>query len=93
MEEEEKKMHKFSMGLFLVFLNKKPLYFTDYWRAYAALIAQEKHFAIGRGGSLIIYIERFNCTLRQRCLRLVRKSLSFSNSLDKYIEAMKYFIC
>jgi insertion element IS1 protein InsB len=38
------------------------------------------------------YIERFNNTLRQRILRLVRKTLSFSKSLENHIGAIWYFI-
>jgi len=42
---------------------------------------------------LTAFIERFNCTLRQRASRLVRKALSFSKSLANHIGAIKYFIC
>ena len=38
------------------------------------------------------YIERFNNTLRQRVSRLVRKTLSFSKSLENHIGAIWYFI-
>ena len=38
------------------------------------------------------YIERFNNTLRQRISRLVRKTLSFSKSLENHIGAIWYFI-
>ena len=68
-------------------------FFTDYWNAYACVIPKEKHFAVGKDSGLTAYIERFNGTLRQRASRLVRKSLSFSKSLDKHIGAIKYFIC
>lgn len=37
-------------------------------------------------------IERFNNTLRQRVSRLVRKTLSFSKSLDNHVGAIWYFI-
>jgi len=33
------------------------------------------------------YIERFNCTLRQRVSRLVRKTLSFSKKLENHIDS------
>ncbi|HEY9821092.1 MAG TPA: IS1 family transposase, partial [Candidatus Sericytochromatia bacterium] len=36
--------------------------------------------------------ERFNCTLRQRISRLVRKTLSFSKKLDNHLGAIWYFI-
>lgn len=35
---------------------------------------------------------RFNCTLRQRVSRLVRKSLSFSKKLDNHIAAIWNFV-
>lgn len=38
------------------------------------------------------YIERFNCTMRQRIARLVRKTLSFSKKLENYIGAIWLFI-
>lgn len=68
-------------------------FFTDYWKAYACVIPEEKHFAVGKDSGLTAYIERFNGTFRQRCSRLVRKALSFSKSLSNHIGAIKYFIC
>lgn len=83
-----------------IFYDKIPLifkeqasFFTDYWQAYACVISEEKHFAVGKDSGLTAYIERLNCTLRQRASRLVRKSLSFSKSLSNHIGAIKYFIC
>jgi insertion element IS1 protein InsB len=38
------------------------------------------------------YIKRFNHTLRQRVSRLVRKTLSFSKSLENHIGAIWSFI-
>ncbi|HED04723.1 MAG TPA: IS1 family transposase, partial [Candidatus Fraserbacteria bacterium] len=37
-------------------------------------------------------LERFNCTLRQRVSRLVRKTLSFSKKLENHVGAIWYFI-
>ena len=68
-------------------------FFTDYWKAYACVIEEEKHFAVGKNSGLTAYIERFNGTLRQRASRLVRKALSFSKSVVNHIGAIKYFIC
>lgn len=68
-------------------------FFTDYWEAYACVIPEKIHFAVGKDSGLTAYIERFNCTLRQRVSRLVRKTLSFSKSLSNHIGALKYFIC
>lgn len=69
-------------------------FFTDYWTAYRKTIDNpDIHFAVGKDSGLTAYIERFNCTLRQRASRLVRKSLSFSKCLDNHIGAIKHFIC
>ena len=57
---------------------------TDPWSQYKAVSKQSGQ---------ISYIERFNCTLRQRCARLVRKTLSFSKKLTNHIGLIKYFIC
>jgi len=75
------------------FFKQKTAFFTDYWKAYACVIPEEKHFAVGKDSGLTAYIERFNGTLRQRCSRLVRKALSFSKSVAIHIGAIKYFIC
>lgn len=75
-------------------IRRKAGFFTDYWRSYqAAIDNEEKHFAVGKQSGMTAYIERFNCTIRQRASRLVRKALSFSKSLQNHIGAIKYFIC
>jgi insertion element IS1 protein InsB len=68
-------------------------FFSDYWQAYVRVFERENHFGVGKDSGLTAYIERFNCTLRQRVSRLVRKTLSFSRSLSNHIGAIKYFIC
>lgn len=68
-------------------------FFSDYWAAYRQAFANESHVGAGKESGLTAYIERFNCTLRQRASRLVRKALSFSKSLENHIGAIKYFIC
>ena len=68
-------------------------FFSDYWAAYRPVFEEEHHFGVGKASGLTAYIERFNATLRQRVSRLVRKSLSFSKSLENHIGAIKYFIC
>jgi len=68
-------------------------FFSDYWQAYVSVFENEDHFGVGKDSGLTAYIERFNCTLRQMASRLVRKTLSFSKSLDNHIGAIKYFIC
>lgn len=51
--------------------------YTDFWEAYETVIPQRRHRAVGKEMGKTSYIERFNCTLRQRVSRLVRKALSF----------------
>ena len=68
----------------------KATFYTDDWQAYKGVIPKERHRVVkGRAN----HIERFNCTMRQRISRLVRKALSFSKKLENHIGAIKYFIC
>jgi hypothetical protein len=41
---------------------------------------------------LTAHIERFLDTLRQRCARLVRRTLSFSRRMENHVGAFWYFI-
>jgi insertion element IS1 protein InsB len=66
--------------------------YTDFWAAYAAVVPGKRHRAVGKETGKTSYIERFNNTLRQRVSRLVRKTLSFSKSLENHIGAIWYFI-
>lgn len=66
--------------------------YTDFWAAYALVIPSKRHRAVGKESGHTSYIERFNCTLRQRVGRLVRKTLSFSKKLDNHIGAIWYFV-
>lgn len=66
--------------------------YTDFWSAYAVVLLSKRHQGVGKESGLTNRIERFNCTLRQRVSRLVRKTLSFSKSLDNHIGAIWYFI-
>jgi IS1 family transposase len=65
--------------------------YTDFWAAYAAVFPSERHQAFGKASGHTNHIERFNCTLRQRVSRLIRKALSFSQKLDNHIGAIWYF--
>jgi IS1 family transposase len=68
------------------------VFFTDFWSGYNNL-AVDKHVAAGKEKGYTNHIERFNNTLRQRCTRLVRETLSFSKKIKNHIGAIKYFIC
>lgn len=66
--------------------------YTDYWDAYQQIIPSNRHRSVGKHTGKTNYIERFNCTLRQRVGRLVRKALSFSKKLVNHIGAIWYFV-
>jgi IS1 family transposase len=67
-------------------------FFTDFWKAYN-ILEDDQHVAAGKEKGFVNHLERFNCTLRQRCSRLVRKALSFSKKQSNHVGAIKYFIC
>ena len=69
------------------------MFYTDGWCAYEGVIPAKQHRVVKKQKRITNHIERFNCTLRQRVSRLVRKSLSFSKKLANHIGAIKYFIC
>ena len=66
--------------------------YTDFWQAYNGVIPDDRHHSVGKETGLTNHIERFNCTLRQRVSRLVRKTLSFSKKVENHIGAIWYFI-
>ena len=66
--------------------------YTDFWESYAAVFPSKRHRAVGKDSGKTNHIERFNCTMRQRISRLVRKTLSFSKKLENHIGAIWYFI-
>jgi len=73
-------------------IKARALVLTDCWDAYGLAIPAAQHVACEKQSGQVSLIERFNCTLRQRVSRLVRKSLSFSKSEWFHEEAIKYFI-
>ncbi len=66
--------------------------YTDCWRADAAILPAKRHVATAKRSGQTNRIERFNTTLRQRCARLVRKTLACSKKLENHIGAIWYFI-
>ena len=66
--------------------------YTDFWEAYAEVIPPKRHRPVGKETGKTNRIERFNCTVRQRVSRLVRKTLSFSKKLVNHIGAIWYFV-
>lgn len=70
------------------YYQQQGIFFTDAWKSYN-ILPSEQRFAVNRSTN---HIERFNCTLRQRCSNLVRKTLSFSKSLPLHQRRIINFI-
>lgn len=56
-------------------------YYTDEWEAYRRVLPPAAHRPSGKGSGRTSIVEAVNCSLRQRCAVLVRKTCSFSRSL------------
>ena len=67
-------------------------YFIDLWKAYAKGLPRWQHRPGPKGGGQTSIIEAINCSLRQRCGVLVRKSCSFSKSLAMHTARIKSVI-
>jgi len=63
----------------------------DDWTAYKQVIPAERH-RFSKSKKHTNHVERFFCTLRQRCSRLVRLSLSFSKKLDRHVKSIKFVV-
>ncbi|WP_228840610.1 IS1 family transposase [Candidatus Protochlamydia phocaeensis] len=72
---------------------KKAIFYKDKFSIYFEVIPWLQHRPVGKESGKTSYIERFNNTLRQRCSRLVRKTLSFSKKMSNHVGMIKYFIC
>ena len=66
--------------------------YTDLWDAYKSVFPASRHKSVGKETGLTNYIERFNCTMRQRISRLVIKTLSFSKKVENHIGAIWLFV-
>lgn len=65
---------------------------TDFLAAYRAVVPEDRHAAAAKDAGLTAHVERFWCTVRQRCARLVRKTLSFSKCDLNHVGALWDFI-
>ena len=59
-------------------------YYTDEWEAYAKVLPPAAHRPSAKGSGATSIVESLNCSLRQRCGVLVRKSCSFSKLLSMH---------
>ena len=71
---------------------KKSLVYSDFWEAYATVLKDERHHAVGKESGQTNHVERWNNTLRQRIGRFVRKTLSFSKNEIMHQLYLKLFI-
>ena len=65
---------------------------SDFWLAYAEVFPRRTHRCTGKGAGETCHVERWNCTLRQRLSRFVRKTLSFSKCERMHELALRLFI-
>ena len=66
--------------------------FSDFYVVYRSVVPVGRHVACGKEQGLTNHIERFWCTVRQRCGRFVRKTLSFSRCDSNHIGSLWYFV-
>jgi len=66
--------------------------FMDLWAAYAAVIPEAQHAAVGKETGETAHVERWNKTLRQRLARFVRMTLSFSKSVGMHQACLLPFL-
>jgi IS1 family transposase len=67
-------------------------YFTAQFPAYLDVLPHWQHRRCPKGDGGTSIVEAVNCSLRQRCGVLVRKSCSFSNSLAMHTVCIKILI-
>lgn len=72
--------------------HKESVTYSDFWDAYAKVIDTGRHHQVGKETGQTNHVERWNCTLRQRLGRFVRKSLSFSKSDEMHEGCLRLFI-
>lgn len=65
---------------------------TDFLAADRAVVPEDRPAAAGAEAGRTAHVERFWCTLRQRCGRFVRKTRSFSQCDRNHTGALWYFI-
>jgi insertion element IS1 protein InsB len=66
--------------------------FTDFWKAYQAVIPEHQITQVGKETGETAHVERWNGTLRQRLGRFVRETISFSQSIHMHIICLDLFL-
>jgi insertion element IS1 protein InsB len=70
---------------------RRATFHTDDWQAYKQIIPADQH-QFSKQKKDTNHVERFFCTLRQRCSRLVRSGLSFLKKLDRHIKSIRFVV-
>ena len=65
---------------------------SDFWLPYAEVFPKRTHRLCDKGEGETCYVERWNCTLRQRLGRFVRKTLSFSKCDHMHELTLRLFV-
>ena len=66
--------------------------FSDFWDAYQKVFPNETHRSVGKDSGQTNHMERWNCTLRQKLARYVRKTLSFSKVVYMHHLVTRWFV-
>lgn len=66
--------------------------YSDFWNAYAHVVPEGQHSAVGKETGETAHVERWNNTLRQRLGRFTRKTLSFSKTLQMHTICLRRFL-
>ncbi len=66
--------------------------YTDVLASYRGVIPRARHRPVGKDTGRTAHIERFGLTLRQRCARFVRKTLTFPTCPRNPLGALWYFV-
>ena len=66
--------------------------FSDFWSVYQTVIPESQLTQVGKETGETPHVERWNCTLRQRLARFVRKTLSFSKSMLMHTICLDLFL-
>jgi insertion element IS1 protein InsB len=66
--------------------------YSDFWESYQKVLPDARHQPVGKSEGQTSHVERWNCTLRQRLGRFVRKTLSFSKSEEMHEVCLLLFL-
>lgn len=66
--------------------------FSDFGEADQKVFPKETHRRVGKESGQTNHVERWNCTLRQKLARYVRKTLSFSKAAYMHHLLTRWFI-